>query len=60
MDVVSCNWSFANEAVNTPFTPITDVFYFYGKDFAADSGHFLIIGKTNQRLNPKVRIYEES
>ena len=51
VDIVSCDWLLADKSINTALTTITDVFDFYGRDLAADSGHDLIIEETGRRLN---------
>ena len=51
VNVAGGYWSFTYEPVDTPYTPITDVFDFYSRDFAANSGHDLIIEETGRRLN---------
>jgi hypothetical protein len=38
-------------SIDTALRPITDVFDFYSRDLAADSGHTLIIGETRYALN---------
>jgi hypothetical protein len=52
VDIVRSSGLLADKSVYTALTTITDVFNFYGRDLAADSGHVLIIGETGRRLNP--------
>ena len=56
VDIVRSDRLLADQAVDTAFASITDVFDFYGRDFVANSGHVPIIGQTRQRLNPGGRI----
>ena len=51
VDVVCSSWLLADKSIKTAFTTITDVFVFYGRDLAANSGHDLIIEETGRRLN---------
>ena len=51
VDVASGDWALTNEPIDTLFPPITDVFDFYGRDLAANSGHALMIGETRYSLN---------
>jgi len=51
VDIVRSSWLLADEPVDTAFTTITDVFDFYGRDLAADSGHALMIGESRYALN---------
>ena len=51
VDVVGRSWLLADELIDTAFTPITDVFDFFGRDLVADSGHTLMIGETRYLLN---------
>jgi hypothetical protein len=46
VDVVGCNGPLADKPVDTALTSITNVFDFYGRDLAADSGHTLMIRET--------------
>jgi hypothetical protein len=43
VDIVRSSGLLADKAVDTAFTAITDVFDFYGRDLAEDSGHVLMI-----------------
>ena len=54
-DIVRCYWLLANEPVDTPFTPITNVFDYYSRDLATDSGHNPIIEETGRGLNPEAK-----
>ena len=51
VDVVRGSRLLANQAIYTPLTAITDVFDFYSRDLAANSGHPLMICKTGSALN---------
>jgi hypothetical protein len=51
VDIVRSSGLLTNESIDTAFTTITDVFDFYGRDLAADSGHALMIGETRYALN---------
>ena len=51
VDIVRSSWLFADKSVDTALAPITDVFYFYGRDLVADSGHALMIGESRYLLN---------
>ncbi len=43
VDIVRSSWLLADKSIDTAFATITDVFNFYGRDLAADSGHTLMI-----------------
>ena len=43
VDIVRSSWLLADKSVDTTLTTITNVFDFYGRDLAADSGHTLMI-----------------
>ncbi len=43
VDIVLSSWLLADKPIDTTLTTITDVFDFYGRDLAADSGHALMI-----------------
>jgi hypothetical protein len=51
VDIVRSNWLLADKSVDTALAPITDVFDFYGRDLAANSGHALMIGETGYTHN---------
>ena len=51
VDIVSCDWLLADKSINTALTTLTDVFDFYGRDLAADSGHGLMIRESRYSLN---------
>ena len=51
VDIVRGSGLLGDKSVNTALTTITDVFDFYGRDLAADSGHGLMIGETRYALN---------
>ena len=46
VDIVRSRWLLADKSVDTPFTTITDVFDFYGRDIVSDLGHGLMIGES--------------
>jgi len=54
VDIVRSYWLLADKAVDTALTTITDVFNFYGRDLAANSGHTLMIGETRYALNHSI------
>ena len=39
VDIVRSSWLLTDKSVDTPLTSITDVFDFYSRDLAANSGH---------------------
>jgi hypothetical protein len=51
VDIVRSSGFLADKTVDTALATITDVFYFYGGDLSADSGHGLMIGETRYALN---------
>ena len=51
VDIVRSSGLLADKSINTTLTTITDVFDFYSRDLAANSGHDLIIEETGRRLN---------
>jgi hypothetical protein len=52
VNVAGSDWSFTNEPVNSLFASITNVFDFYSRNLATNSGHVLIIEETGRRLKP--------
>jgi hypothetical protein len=52
VDIVRSDGLLADKAVDATFTSIADVFDFYGRDLATDSGHDLMICKIGSALNP--------
>jgi hypothetical protein len=51
VDIVRRSWLLADKTIDTPLTPITDVFNFYGRNLMSDSGHTLMVGETGYALN---------
>jgi hypothetical protein len=51
VDIVRSSGFLADKAVDTALTPIADVFNFYSKDLAVDSGHALMIRESRCLLN---------
>jgi len=43
VDIVGSSGLLADKSIDTALTTITDIFDFYGRDLAADSGHALMI-----------------
>ncbi len=52
VDVAGGNWSLTDEPVDTLFASITNVFDFYSRNLATNSGHALIIEETGRWLKP--------
>ena len=51
VDIVRSSGLLADKTVDTALAAITDVFDFYSRDLATNSGHDLIIEETGRRLN---------
>ena len=53
VNIVRSDRLLADKSVDTSLATIANIFDFYSRDLAADSGHVPIIGQTRQRLNPR-------
>ena len=51
VDIVRSSGFLADKAVDTALAPITDVFYFYGRDVSSDLGHAPMIRESRCMLN---------
>ncbi len=57
VNVAGGDRTLTNKPINTLLASITDVFDFYSRNLATNSGHALIIEETGWRLNPDHQVF---